>query len=129
MGLILAGLIASTVEGFLDRHGEQKTGKRKDSIWLTVVALCLCLIAWLLAKVNPLKTLAVFFAVRILSIDYLINWFLKKYHEDFKKINVFRYIGKTALTDRIISKVHPVFRLVARVLIFLGALFYFFYTP
>lgn len=113
------------MEAYLDRHGEQKTGKRKDSIWLTVVALCLCLIAWILAKVNPLKTLAVFLAVRILSIDYLINWFLKKYHEDFKKINIFSYIGKTALTDRIISKVHPTVRLVARALLFGAAVWYY----
>ncbi len=121
--ILIAGLLAVVVESYLDRHGETKSGKLKDSFWLAVTALGVSLIACAVASVNPLKTIALILGVRVLVFDTLVNWFLKRNSESHKDINIWTYVGKTSFTDRnILSRIPWWIVLLARVLIFAAAL-------
>jgi hypothetical protein len=120
--VILWGLAAAILEAWNDRKGETKKDKISDSVYLAIATSCLCLLVWVLDRTNPLRVVAVVLGVRVLAFDYVCNWFLKKYSESHKEINVFRYVGTTATTDRIISNIPPWLRFLARVVIFAAAL-------
>lgn len=122
--------LPSIWEAWTDRHGENRNQKVKDALILIGCACCLSLLAKMVLSVSVLKTVALLLAWRVSWFDYMVHAFLKHYSESHKGINIWTYSGKTThFWDQWISKVHPAVRFVLRLLIFLGALFYFFYTP
>lgn len=121
--VILLGLVAVEVEARNDQHGESKSDKVRDAFVLTIAASCLCLLLWWLADVNPLKTIALLLGVRVLVFDYLITYLLIK--NGVVVGHWFSYMGKTAFTDRIISKVNPWLRFALRLCLFGVACWWF----
>jgi hypothetical protein len=119
--IFIASLIPTLYEAWSDRKGENVKSKRKDAIWLSVYALALSLLGWLFFHVLPFKTIALIIGFRIAFFDYLVNAFLKRYSEGHRNINIWRYTGTTAFTDRIVSKVPWVIRLLVRVILFVIA--------
>lgn len=124
--LILALCFAPTIiEAILDRFGETRKGKRKDFIWLSLVALALVGASWRLGY-NPLAVLLLLLVIRFAVFDYLVHWFLKRYSENHGHINIWQYTGKsTHWHDQIAAKVHPVLRLVIRVVILVLSVAYY----
>lgn len=123
--LILIMPLFHAGESFLDRKGEDKTGKKKDTGWMILIAILLCVAGEYLLHKESLKTLALFLAWRILFFDYLTNWFLKQ-GENHKHINIWEYTGtSTHWWDQFISKIDWRIRLIARVIIFAVSLWWF----
>ena len=129
MSLILFALavIPTLVESYLDRHGENRTGKQKDTIWLIVVSLAFALVTYLFG-VNPVATVAVILGWRILLLDYLVTYLLikNKVVEWPEAKKWWSYLGKSSKWDRIFSKVDWRVMLVLRVVLFGLATWYFF---
>ncbi len=126
--ILILCLIPTLYEAWLDRKGESRKGKVKDSIWLIVVAIALALASWGWLGYNPLAVPALILMFRVTCFDYIVNAFLKHYSENHHHINIWSYSGKTAFTDRITDKVHPVIRLVIRAGIFSLAVWWYVIT-
>lgn len=122
--------LPSIYEAYTDRKGERRAEKVRDTLILIAVVLIVSIVARIYLIIPILKSIALFLAWRVLIFDYLTHAFLKRFSKSHKGINIWTYSGKTThFWDQWISKVHPAVRFVLRLLIFLGALFYFFYTP
>lgn len=117
--MILVCLIPTIVEAWLDRHGETKKGKKKDTIWLIVVTLLLCGIAFWIGQ-NVLYVVGWIIGWRILVFDPLVNFLLKRFSQTHKEknINIWTYEGETAETDKILSKIPWWIRLIGKIVIF-----------
>ena len=118
--IVFLGLIASEVEARNDQWGESKKDKIRDAIFLTIFASIVSYLAWSFADVNPLKMVAVLLAVRIAYFDYRVSYLLIK-----NKVIVgkwWSYSGQTAKWDRLVAKIHPWLRFVARLVLFAGSL-------
>ena len=123
--ILFVCLIPTLIEAYLDRNGEDKKGKKKDTIALIVVAIGIALASWGWFGQNPLAVLALILGWRILAFDYITHALLKKYSLGHKGINWFTFSGTTAFTDKLVSKVHPVVRLAVRILVFAIAVLVF----
>lgn len=116
-------LIPTLYEAWSDRKGEDRKGKVKDFIWLSLVALALAGYAWW-AGYAPLSVIGLILGFRVLIFDYLVQYLLIK-----NKVIVghwFTYNGNTSFIDRLIAGVHPVLRFAARGIVFLASIFLFF---
>ena len=124
--IIFLALIPTLVEAWLDRHGENRTGKTKDTLWLIIAILALSLAVLWLFDTNPLKTLALVLGWRILLFDYLVTWLLirNKVIED-PDARWWSYTGKTARFDKLVAKIPWRWRLVIRIVLFGSALAFF----
>jgi hypothetical protein len=120
--ILILCLIPTLVESWLDRKGESRKGKVKDSVWLIVVAIALAGASWWIWKSNPLVVLLLILMFRFCCFDYITNAFLKRYSEGHKNINIFTFTGTTAFTDRITAKINPWLRFGIRLALFLGSL-------
>lgn len=118
-------LIPTLYEAWSDRKGEDRKGKRKDFIWLSLVALAFAAGTWLVLGYNPLAVLSLILGWRILVFDYLTNALLKGYSESHRDINVWSYTGKTAYFDRLIKNVPWGWRLGIRGLVFALAVWWY----
>lgn len=114
--ILIAGLVAVVVEAIYDRKGEDRRGKFRDAIGLTIAASLICLIACWLGDVNPLKTLALILGVRVLTFDYLASYLLIKNGVIVGKW--WSYSGQTAKWDRLTGRVHWGIRLALRLILF-----------
>lgn len=119
-------LIPVFYEVINDKFGESKKDKVKDALWLLIAAVVIMALFWWLFDINPLKIGAMILGWRILVFDYLMNIFLKEFSESHENINWFTYMGTTAFTDRLISKINPWIRLAVRVVLFLLSAWWFF---
>lgn len=125
--VILLGLVAVEVEARNDQHGESKKDKVRDAFVLAIAASCLCLLLYWLGNVHPLKTIALLLGVRVLVFDYRATYLLIK-----NKVivgNWWSYTGKTARWDKLISRIPPWLRLLARVILFAASLIWFLASP
>ena len=113
------------IEAYLDRFGEKRKGKVKDTLWLLTAVASLTGLAYWLFDTNPVWPVLLVLVWRICTFDYIVNAFLKRYSKGHKNINIWTYSGTTAFTDRIVSKVHPVIRLVLRASLFAVALWWY----
>jgi hypothetical protein len=115
-------LIPTLYEAISDRFGESKKDKISD-FWLAFsCSIFAATILWMLGY-NPILFLMMVIAWRVLCFDYLVQYLLIR-----KGVIVghwFTYNGKTSWFDQLVSKVHPVLRLVIRVAFFVGCSFYF----
>ena len=122
--IFFVSFLFTPAEVFGDRKGETKKGKIKDGIWLAVGSVLLAGVSWWFGQ-NPLSVLLLILGWRILLFDYLIQYVLIK-----RGVIVghwFTYNGETAKFDKLIARIHPVVRLVIKVLIFVGSIcFYLF---
>jgi len=118
--ILIGSLLAVVIEALGDRRGEDRKGKIRDAIGLTIAASLISLIACWLGDVNPLKTLALVLGVRVLVFDYFSQWLLIKH--DVIVGHWFFYDGKTAYFDRLVSKINPWVRLALRIVLFALAL-------
>jgi hypothetical protein len=118
--VFVVSLVAVVREAKLDQWGEDKSDKIEDGVALAMLTFCLCFLAWIVNKTNPLKVIAVVLGVRVLVFDYLVSYLLIK-----NKIIVghwFTVTGKTARWDRLVARIHPWLRFVARLVLFALAL-------
>lgn len=115
-------LIPTLYEAWSDRKGEDRKGKRKDFIWLSLVALALAGYAWW-AGYAPLSVIGLILGFRVLIFDYLVQYLLIK-----NKVIVghwFTYNGKTSWFDKLAAKIHPVIRLILRLIVFALAVWWY----
>jgi len=110
--------IPTIYEAYTDRFGESKKDKIKDGILLVAGSLVIAGVSWWDGK-NPLSVLLLIFAWRVLLFNQVVNWFLKRYSPTHKDINIWKYIGNTSTIDKLISKIHPVIRLIIRIVFFI----------
>jgi len=120
--ILFLTFLPTLFEAFFDRYGESKKGKVKDTLWLLIAAASLMALSLWLFDIHPLWTGLLILVWRVCTFDYWVNWFLKRYSKGHKNINIWTYSGTTAFTDRIVSKVHPILRLVLRTSLFAVAL-------
>lgn len=111
------------IEAYLDRHGETKEGKRKDTLASLGVALVLVVAGYYFLGSEPLKVLALLLGWRVLIFDYLVTYLLIK--NDVIVGKWWDYCGKTAKWDQVVCKVNWKVRLSIRVLLFVAALWWF----
>lgn len=122
---ILIYWLPTWVEGWLDRKGETKKGKQKDTLWLIAVAALVCALAWWLFDINPLLPAAMMFVWRVTTFDYIVHAFLKRYSKGHKDINIWKFSGKTSKTDRVLSKIDWRVRLTIRGVILIASVAWF----
>ena len=119
---LLAYWLPTWIEGWLDRKGETKKGKVKDTLWLLLGSAILAGVAWCFGQ-NVLAALSLILMWRVCTFDYIVHWFLKKYSESHKNINVFRYSGKTThFWDQFVAKIDWRVRVALRLMILLAAI-------
>jgi hypothetical protein len=118
---IVITFISTLVEAYLDRHGETRKGKVKDSLWLIGVAICIAFGAWL-SGYEWLPVIGFLIVWRVCVFDYLVHWFLKKYSENHGHINIWKYSGKTSKTDRVLSKIDWRVRLWVRAVVIVSSI-------
>lgn len=120
---IILAAVPSIVEAWLDRHGEGRSDKIRDTIALVVVALVLSILFQFLLNVLWLKSIALLLAWRILLFDYLVSYLLIR--NGVIVGHWFTYNGQTSWFDRLVSRVNPVVRLLIRVILFGVAVWFF----
>jgi hypothetical protein len=125
MILFLLCSLPTLYEAWTDRKGETRKGKLKDTVWLLIAVTVAAAGTWYWLGYNLLAVPAAVLIWRVCWLDYLVNAFLKRYSESHSHINIWKYSGKTAKWDRMVSKVHPALRLVIRVALFAGAVYLF----
>lgn len=118
---ILIYWLPTWIEGYLDRKGETKKSKRNDTIWLIVVAIGITGGAWA-SGFNPWTAPLFIFIWRVCTFDYIVHYFLKKYSEGHKNINIWKFSGTTAFWDRIVSRIPPMWRLLIRACLLVASL-------
>jgi hypothetical protein len=121
---LIACLVPSLVEAWLDRKGETTLGKYKDTIWLVVASLGLAGVAWWLGQ-RPLPVIGLVLGWRILVFDYLVTWLLIRNDVINPNAKWWDYTGKTSKIDQWVSKIDWKVRLLIRGLIFISCLLYF----
>jgi len=114
---LLLTLIPTLVEGYLDRRGESKKGKVKDTLWLIVVAVGIAGGAWLAGN-DPLPVIGLIIGWRILVFDYLVTWLLIRNDVINPNAKWWDYTGKTSKIDQWVSKIDWKVRLLIRCLLF-----------
>jgi len=119
-------LVPTLVEAYLDRNGENRTGKTKDTLWLIASSLLFALICYLF-KYNPIAVLALILGWRILVFNYLVNYLLykNKVTEKPEARKWWSYSGETSWIDRQLSRVNWIVIFAARVVLFGLALWYY----
>ena len=111
--VIVVTFLPTLYEAWTDRKGETKRDKRKDAVFLVGLSALLTAGAYLfLAEWVSVPLLIIMF--RVTCFDYIVNAFLKRYSKGHKKINVWKFSGTTALTDRLIGRIPYKVRLVVR---------------
>ena len=120
--IFITGLF-NPVEGYLDRLGEKRKGKVKDTVWLVIAAACLLGLAWWLFDVRPFWPALLIGVWRVTCFDYIAHAFLKKYSGNHNEINIWKYTGKTTFWwDQLLAKIDWRIRLASRVLLFSGTM-------
>jgi len=125
--------IPNIIEGWLDRKGEKRKGKVKDTIWLSLVAVTIAGVSYYFERnvENVIAISLLFIVHRVCWFDYYVHALLKRYsptHKE-KNINIWTFTGTTTYWwDQLISKVPPVVRLVVRVFIFIVAVLLFLFV-
>jgi len=111
-------LLPTLIESWLDRKGEKKQGKIKDTIWLTVGSVLYIMVTWKIFNQNPFIILAYILMWRVTLFDYLTNFMLKKFSDGHKQINIWKYTGTTTFWwDQLTSKIDWRWRLIFRIVI------------
>ena len=121
--ILFACLIPTLIEAWLDRKGEKRKGKVKDTVWLVVASLAMAGVAWCFGK-NPLSVLLLILGWRVLAFDYIVHALLKKYSKGHNHINIWKYTGTTThFWDQMVAKIPWWLRLVIRVVVFAGVVY------
>ena len=123
--IIFVCLIPTLVEAYLDRRGETKTGKKKDTLWLVIATAVLLGLCWWLFDINPIGPGLLVLGWRVLVLDYLVNILLyrNKVIENPGAEKWWSYMGKsTHFWDQALAKIDWRIRLAARVLLFSGTM-------
>lgn len=111
-------------EAWTDRKGERRRDKIVDAGLLVGYSVLLTGSAYLaLTRWIAVPLLILMF--RVTTFDYLVNFFLKRYSKGHKNINIWKYSGAVALTDRIVSKVPWGLRLALRLALLVAAIWVF----
>lgn len=120
-------LLPTAWELYNDRNGENKKGKLKDTaVFLVVTGLIAGLSYWLGQR--PVSAILLILGIRVMFFDYLINVVLykRKVIEKPGADKWFSYTGEsTHCWDQLAAKVHPVLRLVIRVVILVLSVAYY----
>ena len=107
-------------EAWTDRKGEERKDKIVDTALLVGYSVLLTAGAYLvLADWVTVPLLIIMF--RITCFDYIAHAFLKKYSKVHKEMNIWKFTGQTALSDRIVSKVPWALRLAIRVVLLVAS--------
>jgi len=111
-------IIATLLESWYDRKGENKNEKIKDAVWLAILSVLYIFVTWKWFDQNPFIILAYILMWRVTLFDYLTNFMLKKFSNGHKDINVWKYTGKTTFFwDQWMSKIDWRWRLIFRIVI------------
>jgi hypothetical protein len=125
--MILAFLlcaIPTLVNIYLDRNGRKKQHKIWIKLIVIAISLALAVVVKVAVDIDYLRSLALMWGFYLLAFDYGIVWVLRKRGVIRKDAKVFEYTGEsTYWYDQLVSKVHPVLRLVIRVALFCGAIY------
>ena len=123
--IFITGLF-NPVEGYLDRFGEKRKGKVKDTVWLVIAAACLLGLAWWLFDIRPFWPALLIGVWSVTAFDYIAHAFLKRYSVGHKDINIWKFTGTTTYWwDQAVSKVDWRIRILVRVLVFATAVLAF----
>jgi hypothetical protein len=117
--------IPTIYEAFSDRYGERKKDKLTDGIILVGYSVLLTMTAhWL--GYRPVPVIVLILATRFAFFDYLVHYFLKRYSESHKNINIWSYMGNTThFWDQAVSKVDWRLRIAVRLCVFALAVLYY----
>jgi len=127
LAVIVLTFLPTIYEAWTDRKGETKRDKRKDAVLLVGLSALLTGVAYLVL-VSWVAVPLFILMWRITTFDYIVNAFLKRYSKGHKNINIWKYSGTTAFTDRIIGKIPWGLRLGIRGLVLSLALYILSYT-
>ena len=114
------------IEAYLDRKGEDRKGKKKDTLWLIIIVASLVGLAWWLFDINPLLPALLVLMFRITCFDYIVTWFLKRNDVISPTANVWSYTGKsTFFWDQWMVKIPWRLRLVLRVVLLIASVAFY----
>lgn len=123
---LILSVLPTIIEAWLDRKGEDRKGKIKDTLWLVVGALGLSLAACFLKR-DPLPLIGLLLGFRIACFDPLVHALLKKHSENHHNINIWTYTGKsTKWWDQWVANVPWRIAIVFRAAILTASIVWFF---
>lgn len=124
--ILMITFLPTLIESYLDRFGETKKSKIKDTLWLVMEVIVSLWLAYWLFDISPVWPAILILMFRFCTFDYLVHWFLKRYSENHGHINIWSYTGEsTYWWDQLTSKVDWRLRIVIRLCVFALAVLYF----
>ena len=111
--------IPTAVNLVAHKDGRKKEDKIRDKLIIIIISSALALgVRWLFGY-ELSRSLLLMLGIYFLTFDYLIVWLLRKNGVIIKDAKIFSYTGKsTYWYDQMVSKIHPVLRLVIRLAVF-----------